>query len=337
MNAHLPLVDSLGRRHNNLRISVTDRCNIRCFYCMPDENLRFLPRHDLLTFEEITQIARVFAHCGVDHIRLTGGEPLVRDQLPTLIEMLKSIEGIQDIAMTTNAVLLGKYARALREAGLDRLNISLDALARETFVKITRRDVLDQVLSGIDAALDAGFANIRLNAVAIANLSEPEIVPLAQFALAKGLELRFIEFMPLDSEQHWDDSQVLSGERIKAIMQAEFGPIVAAPRPNLSQPAVDFFYANGQGRLGLINPVSQPFCDACNRVRLTAEGKMRNCLFSIQEWDLRSILRDDDSSGERETRLATTIGQCVAAKLPGHLIGQATFQRPAKSMYQIGG
>ncbi|MBL8890955.1 MAG: GTP 3',8-cyclase MoaA [Planctomycetaceae bacterium] len=330
---NLPLLDSFGRRHNNLRISVTDRCNIRCFYCMPAEQVKFLPRAEILTFEEIERLVRLFAQVGVDKLRLTGGEPLVRTDIDRLIRLLKGIPQIRDVAMTTNAVTLARHAERLKLAGLDRLNISLDALNHDTFLKITRRDVLDQVLEGISAAQEAGFTRIRLNAVAIKGLTEAEVLPLARFAWERNLELRFIEYMPLDSEQNWADEKVLSGAAIRELVEHEFGPLVPAPRTDPAQPAFDYLYAGGRGRLGLIHPVTAPFCGTCNRLRLTAEGKLRNCLFSLEEWDLRSLLRQ----GVAEPLILEQIRTCVAEKRPGHLIGQQQFERPERTMHQIGG
>jgi len=329
----VPLVDTFGRIHDSLRISVTDRCNIRCFYCMPQDQIKFLPRSEILRFEEIETLVRLFATGGVSKIRLTGGEPLVREGLPHLVTLLKAVPGIREVAMTTNAVTLEQHAAALQQAGLDRLNVSLDALSRETFIRITRRDVLDRVLAGIAAAQAVGFQRIRLNAVAIRGLSETEILPLAYFALEHGLELRFIEFMPLDSDQGWSDEKVLTGEAILGRIEQEFGPVQVAPRPDLSQPAQDYLFAHGQGKLGLIHPVSQPFCGSCNRLRLTAEGRLRNCLFSTEEWNLRDALR----AGQSTEELESLIRQCVRAKWAGHLIGQASFERPLRTMHQIGG
>jgi cyclic pyranopterin phosphate synthase len=327
------LIDRLGRTHTNLRISVTDRCNIRCFYCMPDENIRFKPRHELLSFEEIERFARVVARLGVNKLRLTGGEPLVRADLPALIAKLASIDGIRDIALTTNGILLAEQAQALKDAGLARVNISLDTLTEETFRRIARRDGLDRVLAGIAAAKRVGFAQIRLNAVAIRGITEPEIVPLARFARDEQMEMRFIEFMPLDAEEQWQHDQVLSGEEIRYQIEAAIGPLEPAPRPDPSQPASDFQYADGSGTVGFINPVSQPFCADCNRLRLTAEGQIRNCLFSTVEWDARAVLRGGGSDDE----LAQLVRDCVWAKKPGHGIDSSDFIRPQRAMYQIGG
>ncbi|HMC11705.1 MAG TPA: GTP 3',8-cyclase MoaA [Pirellulaceae bacterium] len=328
-----PLIDSLGRVHTNLRISVTDRCNIRCFYCMPDENVRFLPRRDILTFEEIERFVRVVAPLGVNKLRLTGGEPLVRSELPRLVERLAAIEGIYDIALTTNGILLDQHAQTLKDAGLTRINISLDALTEETFRKIARRDGLDRVLAGIAAAKQAGFRKIRLNAVAIKGVTEQEVVPLANFARENGMEMRFIEFMPLDAENNWQHDQVLSGDEIRHLIETAIGPLEAADRPDPSQPATDFRFADGSGTIGLINPVTQPFCEDCNRLRLTAEGKVRNCLFSTVEWDARAVLR----GGGTDKELTQLIRDCVQAKKPGHGIDSADFVRPARAMYEIGG
>jgi cyclic pyranopterin phosphate synthase len=328
-----PLIDTLGRVHTNLRISVTDRCNIRCFYCMPDENVRFRPRHEILTFEEIERFARVVARMGVNKLRLTGGEPLVRHDLPALVERLAAIDGIRDIALTTNGILLEEHAQALKDAGLSRLNISLDSLTEETFKRIARRDGLDRVLAGIHAAKRVGFERIRLNAVAIKGITEPEIVPLARFAREQGMEMRFIEFMPLDAENHWQHDQVLSGDEIRRAIEEAIGPLEPAARPDPSQPATDFRFADGGGTIGFINPVTQPFCEDCNRLRITAEGQVRNCLFSTVEWDARAILR----GGGTDDELAQLVRDSVRAKKPGHGIDSSDFVRPERAMYQIGG
>lgn len=328
-----PLVDRLGRVHHSLRISVTDRCNIRCFYCMPNENVRFKPREELLTFEEIARFVGVVVQLGVNRLRLTGGEPLVRAELPRLVEQLAALPGIEDLALTTNGILLAEQADALRRAGLRRVNISLDTLNEATFQRISRREGLDRVLGGIDAAQRAGFDSIRLNAIAIRGLTEAEIVPLARYARNSGLELRFIEFMPLDAEEHWRAKDVLDGATIRRTLESEFGPLVPMDPPHPSQPAVDFAYADGGGRIGLIHPVSQPFCSACDRLRLTAEGQVRNCLFSSSEWDVRQLLRGGGSDHE----ISELVRDCVWAKAPAHGIGSDEFIRPERAMYQIGG
>ncbi len=328
-----PLTDRLSRVHTSLRISVTDRCNIRCFYCMPNENVRFRPRDEILSFEEIERFVRVVSQMGVHRLRLTGGEPLVRADLPRLVEMLAALPGIDDLALTTNGILLEEQAADLRRAGLERVNISLDTLSEEVFQKISRREGLDRVLAGIAAAQKVGFTNIRLNAIAIQGLTEGEIIPLARFARERGLELRFIEYMPLDAEQHWQAADVLDGQTIRRILEAEFGPLLPIGRPHASQPATDFEFADGRGRIGLIQPVSQSFCGACDRLRLTAEGQVRNCLFSTAEWDARAILRGHGSDDE----LADLIRDSIEAKAPAHGIGTVEFIRPERAMYQIGG
>lgn len=328
-----PLIDSFGRVHTNLRVSVTDRCNIRCFYCMPAENVRFKPRHELLSFEEIERFVRVVAQMGVNKVRLTGGEPLVRHGLSVLVRMLARIRGIRDIALTTNGILLAEQAQGLKDAGLKRLNISLDSLNRETFFKISRREGMEQVLNGIFAAQQVGFQKIRLNAVAICGITEPEIVPLGQFARQHGMEMRFIEFMPLDAEGKWDVEQVLSGDAIREVLEREICPLVPLEVDDPSQPATDYVFADGVGRIGFINPVTQPFCHRCNRLRLTAEGQVRNCLFSTEEWDARKILREDGS----DELLAELVQASIGAKRAGHGIDSDEFVRPARAMYQIGG
>jgi cyclic pyranopterin phosphate synthase len=328
-----PLLDRYGRRHTSLRLSVTDRCNIRCFYCMPAEGVVFRPHKEILTFEEIERFVRAVVPIGVNKLRLTGGEPLVRADLPKLVERLSQIDGVRDIALTTNGMLLDRQAAALKAAGLDRINISLDTLREEVFQQITRREGLDQVLAGIAAAQDAGFEQIRLNAVAIRGLTEPEIIPLAEFARARNLELRFIEFMPLDADHHWSNDQLLTGAEIRRRLEEHFGTLVPATRPDASQPAVDFRFADNRGGIGFINPVSEPFCGNCNRLRLTAEGQIRNCLFSQVEWDARRLLRTRATDDE----LRTLVRECVAAKAPSHGIGAEDFHQPQRPMYQIGG
>jgi GTP 3',8-cyclase len=327
------LVDSFGRVHNSLRISVTDRCNIRCFYCMPIENVRFRPRNELLTFEEIARFVRVAARLGVNKLRLTGGEPLVRSDLHVLVRELAAVPGITEIALTTNGMLLDEQAAGLKAAGLMRLNISLDALNEETFEKIARAKGLKRVLDGIFAAQRAGFRKIRLNAVSIRGITEAEVVPLADFARQHGLELRFIEYMPLDAEQHWQHDQVLSGEEVRQIIEQYVGRLEPLPVDDPSQPATDFRYLDGRGRVGFINPVTQPFCGNCNRLRLTAEGQVRNCLFSTVEWDARAVMRGGGSDDE----LSSLLQSCIGAKRAGHGIDTPEFLRPERAMYQIGG
>ena len=327
-----PLIDTFGRTHTNLRVSVTDRCNIRCFYCMP-ETVRFLPLAEILTYEEIESLVRVVAQMGVNRLRVTGGEPLVRAELPRLIEMLAAVPGIRDIALTTNGILLVDQAKALKDAGLRRINISLDGLSEETFRKISRRAGLDRVLDGIFAAQRAGFDKIRLNAVAIRGITEAEVVPLGRFARQHRMEMRFIEFMPLDAENNWQTEQVLSGKEIREILEAEFGPLIPLARDDPSQTAVDYQFADGIGRMGFINPVTQPFCGNCNRLRITAEGKIRNCLFSTEEWDVRELLR----GGGTDDQIAETVRRAVHAKKSGHGIDTDDFIKPERAMYQIGG
>ena len=332
MTNRLPIVDSFDRTHNALRISVTDRCNIRCFYCMP-EIVQFLPKRDVLTFEEILRLVQILAAQGVDRIRITGGEPLVRKDLATLIRLIMSVPGIKDIALTTNGILLADQAQSLRDAGLDRLNVSLDTIDPEVFERITRRKGLDKVLNGIKVAHAVGFTNIRINAVSMVGISETEIVPMAEFCRDNNLELRFIEFMPLDGDEAWQTNQVLSGDQVREMISREVGLLVPAERKDLSQPAVDYGYVEGNGSVGFINSVTQPFCGDCNRMRVTAEGKFRNCLFSGEEWDVRELLRGEATDAEIEA----LIRDCVMDKKAGHGTNDGNFLRPEKAMYQIGG
>ncbi len=326
------LVDRFGRVHSNLRVSVTDRCNIRCFYCMPEEVV-FRPREELLAFEEIEQFVRVAASLGVNKIRLTGGEPLVRSGLPELIRMLRAVPGIEDLALTTNGILLAEQAAPLKAAGLDRLNVSLDTLNEATFERISRRKGLQKVLDGIFAARDVGFERIRLNAIAIRGLTDEELVPLAEFSRQHDFELRFIEFMPLDADGNWQDEEVLTGQTIRSRLEEAFCALKPIDRSDPSQPATDYQFTDGRGRIGFINPVSQPFCDTCNRLRITAEGQVRNCLFSTTEWDARHLLR----TGGTDAELRELVRDCVGAKAAAHGIGTEEFERPARAMYQIGG
>lgn len=296
-------------------------------------DVQFRPRSELLTFEEMERFVQVVARMGVNRLRITGGEPLVRAELPKLIEKLANIDGIDDIALTTNGVLLAEQAQELKDAGLQRLNISLDTLNEQTFREIARRDGLDRVLEGIFAAQRIGFFKIRLNAIAMRHVTENEVIPLGRFARQQNLELRFIEFMPLDADNHWESDDVLGGDEIRNILESEFGRLVPVERPDPSQPAVDFRFADGGGRIGFINPVTQPFCGDCNRLRITADGNVRNCLFSTVEWDARAVMRGGGTDGE----LAELVRNSIQAKKAGHGIDSPKFVRPERAMYQIGG
>jgi len=326
------LVDSYGRPHNNLRISVTDRCNIRCVYCMP-EQVTFLPRAELLTFEEIERFVRITLTLGIDKVRLTGGEPLVRRDLPRLVEKLAAIPGLRDIGLTTNGVLLAPVARTLRDAGLKRINVSLDTLNPARFQQLTRRPGLEQVIEGIIAAKDAGFDPVKVNAVAMRGSTEDDVVPLGKFARQHGLELRFIEYMPLDAGHQWEREKVLFAADIIAILERGVGPLLPAPDQDPRAPALDYEYVDGGGRVGFIASVSRPFCMSCNRIRLTSDGKLRNCLFSLEETDIRGLLR----GGAGEAQIAQAVRDCVAAKWEGHEINTARFIQPDRLMHAIGG
>lgn len=333
------LVDSFGRVHTSLRISVTDRCNIRCFYCMPAGDLQFQPREQLLTFEEIERFVRVSVGLGIDKYRLTGGEPLVRQELTKLVRMLVRVKGVREVALTTNAMLLAEHAQALKQAGLHRINVSLDTLNAERFAQITRRRGLEQALQGIAAAKDAGFDKIRINAVAIRGITEQEIIDLVNFSSGQGLHVRFIEYMPLDADTQWTHEQVLSGADIRRIINEKLGDLVPTHRTDPAQPAVDYELVRrsdsevSRAMIGFISSVSETFCGNCNRLRLTADGQVRNCLFSTNEWDARALIR----SGETDRALERLISACVAAKKPGHGIDEPDFLRPHRAMYQIGG
>ncbi len=329
------LVDPFGRVIKDLRISITDRCNFRCTYCMPEEGMKFLPRSAVMSFEEIERLARIFVErYGVDSIRLTGGEPTVRANLPVLVAKLAALEtadGPVDLAMTTNAATMRLVAGSLREAGLRRVNISLDTLDRAKFLQMTRRDELDNVLDGIVAAQAAGFDPVKINAVIERGVNDDEILDLARFGRERGLEIRFIEFMPLDADGHWGNDQVVGQDEIVDTINAVF-PIEQMPARGAA-PADRFRYLDGGGTVGVIPTVTKPFCGDCDRVRLTAEGDFRTCLFATTEATLLDAIRD----GQSDDEIAARIEAAVAKKWAGHRINQVNFIRPGKSMSQIGG
>jgi GTP 3',8-cyclase len=325
------LIDTFGRAHNNLRISVTDRCNLRCTYCMPEEVV-FLDRRELLSFEEIAHFVRVAAPLGIDKLRLTGGEPLLRRDLPRLVRMLADIPGIKDVGLTTNGLLLAQQAQALHDAGLRRINISLDTLDAARFREVSRRDGLEQVLAGIEAAQRAGFTPIKINAVSIRGLTEHEVVPLARYAREQRLELRFIEYMPIGAAA-WERDKVYFAHEILEQLEREVCPLVPADDYDPRAPAMDFQYTDGRGRVGIIASVSRPFCMSCNRLRLTSEGKLRNCLFALSEVDVKPLLREQPD----DARLAEMIRQNVRDKWEGHEINTARFIKPPRTMHAIGG
>jgi cyclic pyranopterin phosphate synthase len=327
-----PLIDSFGRVHDSLRISVTDRCNVRCFYCMPESEVRFEKRSEILDFEEIERFARIAAGLGINKLRVTGGEPLVRRDLPVLVRSLAAIPGIRDLALTTNGVLLPELAGPLYDAGLRRLNVHLDTLDRARFEQITRRDDLGKVIAGLTRAKELGF-RIKLNAVAVKNLVEPDIVPLARFARENEFEVRYIEFMPLDAQGIWDRSKVLLADEIIAMLSREIAPLVPVPDPDPRAPATEYAFADGGGTVGFIASVSRPFCLNCNRLRLTADGKVRYCLFAIEEDDVKRLLRSGAPDGE----IAALVRRNVAGKWIGHEINSAKFVAPPRPMYSIGG
>ena len=327
-----PLFDGHGRRISDLRVSVTDRCNFRCQYCMPADGLPWLERSALLTFEEIERLVHVFASMGVDELRLTGGEPLVRRDFPRLVEMLTHVPGLRDISLTTNGYLLERDADALVAAGIQRVNVSIDSLQRDRFFHITRRDSLPQVLRGLEAlARHPEVHPIKVNAVAIRGFTEQEALPFAEFARTTAFQVRFIEFMPLDGDHAWSADQVLTGDELRAQIDAVY-PLEELPREPSATARV-FRFADGAGEIGFINPVSEPFCSDCNRVRLTAEGKLRTCLFSVNETDLRDPLR----AGASDSELAERIRDAVWRKELKHRVGEPGFKQPPRTMSAIGG
>ena len=326
------LIDGMGRTIVHLRISVTDRCNFRCTYCMPADNVEFMDRSSLLSFEEIQRVAQIVSRMGINRLRLTGGEPLMRKNLPVLIKMLSEIDGIDDIAMTTNAYFLKDQAQSLKDAGLKRLNVSLDALDPEKFRDVNRRDCLQSVLDGLDMARKVGFKSIKINAVAVRNFSETEIMGLIEMGRSEGFEIRFIEFMPLDSDKVWERDKVLFGHEIIDLIKENYELI---PIDNSLEigPASEYNFADGKGKVGIITAVSNPFCDHCNRIRMTADGKLRTCLFSTNETDLKELIR----SGATDENIIEALNQAVLIKEPGHKINLDDFERPTRAMHAIGG
>jgi cyclic pyranopterin phosphate synthase len=326
-----PLIDTFGRVHNNLRVSVTDRCNLRCTYCMPEEVV-FMDRAELLTFEEIAHFVRVAAPLGIDKIRLTGGEPLMRRHLDRLVRMLAAIPGIKDIGLTTNGILLADQAQALFDAGLRRINVSLDTMDPARFREVARRDGLEQVLAGIAAAKKAGFVPIKINAVSIRGVTEFEVVSLARYAREHGLELRFIEYMPIGADS-WERGKVYFAHEIMEQIEREVAPLVPAEDYDPRAPAMEFRYTDGGGKVGIIASVSRPFCMSCNRVRLTSDGKLRNCLFALDEVDVKPFLR----AAPDDATLTEVIRKNVHDKWEGHEINTARFVKPLRTMHAIGG
>jgi GTP 3',8-cyclase len=328
-----PLRDSWGREIKSVRVSVTDKCNFRCKYCMPAEGLEWLPREEVLTFEEITRLVSVLAALGVSEVRLTGGEPLARRDLPDLVRMLAPIPGVDDLSLTTNGVLLDRLAGPLVDAGLRRVNVSLDSLNHVRFAEITRRDALDRVLRGLEEAERyPELRPIKVNCVAIKGFTETEVPALAEFARRRPYVVRFIEFMPLDADEVWREDEVLTGAEIRALIEEAHGPLVELPAKP-SSTAKRFAFADGRGEIGFVNPVSEPFCSACDRIRLTADGQLRTCLFSRREWDLKAPLRNGASDDE----LTALLRWAVAHKELKHRINEPGFVRASRSMSQIGG
>jgi cyclic pyranopterin phosphate synthase len=326
-----PLVDSFGRVADDLRISVTDRCNFRCTYCMPAEGLRWLPKREILTFEELTRLLGLFVRLGVRSVKVTGGEPTVRADLPELIHMFRGVAPGVDLSMTTNGVLLDRLAGPLARAGLDRVTISLDSLLRHRFEEMTRRDALDRVLAGIRAAGAAGLTPIKINCVVIGGTNDGEVVDFARWSREHGHAVRFIEYMPLDAEHAWERAKVVPSSGILETIDAVF-PLVAEGPDH--EPASSFRFADGApGGIGVIASVTEPFCQTCNRLRITAEGEVRSCLFALEETDLRGPLRAGASDAELERLIRTTVWR----KWSGHRINHPDFVQPERSMSAIGG
>jgi cyclic pyranopterin phosphate synthase len=326
-----PLVDSFGRVADDLRISVTDRCNFRCTFCMPAEGLQWLPKVEILSFEELTRLLALFVRLGVRSLKVTGGEPTVRADLPKLVRMFRDVGPDLDISITTNGLLLDTLAAPLAEAGLDRATVSFHSLKPHRFAEMTRRDALDKVLRGLKAAKAAGLWPIKINCVVMGGTNEDEVVAFAEWARETGYDVRFIEYMPLDAQHAWEREKVVPGARILEEIHAHY-PLQAESHGN--EPAASYGFADGApGRIGVIASVTEPFCDTCNRLRITAEGQFRNCLFALEETDLRGPMR----AGADDDELERLIRENVAGKWSGHRINHPDFVQPARSMSMIGG
>ena len=323
------LIDTYGRVHRDLRISVTDRCNFRCQYCMPEEGMDWTPREELLTFEEIERLASLLVNkFGIESIRLTGGEPTVRANLSKLIEKLAKLD--VDLSLTTNGATLPLIAGDLYNAGLDRINISLDTLDRKRFESLTRRDNLKQVLHGIETAKSVGFDPVKINMVVMKGVNDDEVLDFVSYGRENGLVVRFIEFMPLDADETWEKSKVMPQNEILDLISSKYE---LEPLSRGSSPAARWKFVDGPGEIGIIATVSEAFCDACDRIRLTADGKFRNCLFAIEEYDVRKLLRENVG----DEKIVELFSHAVIQKWAGHQIGKSVFIRPSKSMSQIGG
>ncbi|HVE75175.1 MAG TPA: GTP 3',8-cyclase MoaA [Actinomycetota bacterium] len=326
-----PLTDTFGRIADDLRISVTDRCNFRCVYCMPEEGLEWLHKSKLLTFEEIARLAGIFVNLGVKTFRLTGGEPTLRRELPTLVAMLRSVSAEADIAMTTNGFLLEEMAGELAAAGLTRLNVSVDSLMRHRFAEVTRRDALDKVMRGLRAAEDAGLKPLKLNCVVVRGTNDDELLEFARLSRSTGYEVRFIEYMPLDAEKLWERDLVVPSDEIISTIGKHFE---LEPVQRGVEPASVWRFSDGApGSVGVIASVTAPFCGTCNRIRITADGQFRTCLFSLVETDLRKLIR----TGADDDEIAGSVRSAVSRKESGHLINSPDFVRPERSMSMIGG
>jgi GTP 3',8-cyclase len=327
------LEDAHGRRLGDLRVSVTDRCNFRCQYCMPVEGMPWIPREEILSFEEIERLVRLFVALGVEDVRLTGGEPLVRREFPALVSRLAAIEGIRDLSLTTNGYLLARQAEALVAAGIHRVNVSIDSLARGRFFEITRRDALGRVLEGLEAI--AAFPQVRpikVNAVPMPGFGAEEVLRFCELARSRSFQVRFIEFMPLDGDRSWRPRDVVGGAEVRAMVEAAGLSLRELPREPHATARV-YAFADGEGEIGFVNPVTEPFCADCNRIRLTADGKLRTCLFSQHETDLRGPLRE----GADEAELERIIRDAVWRKELKHHVGEPGFRPPARTMSAIGG
>jgi cyclic pyranopterin phosphate synthase len=326
-----PLLDTFGRVADDLRLSVTDRCNFRCTYCMPAEGLKWLPKDEILSFEELARLLRLFVRLGVRSVKVTGGEPTVRADLPSLVAMLREAAPGVDMSMTTNGVLLDRLARPLADSGLDRVTVSLDSLLRHRFEEMTRRDALDRVLAGIHAAEDAGLVPIKINCGVSGGTNEDEVVEFARWSREHGHAVRFIEYMPLDAEHAWERAKVVPSARILEAIDAVYSLVADGPD---HEPATSYRFADGSaGGVGVIASVTEPFCDSCNRLRITAEGQLRACLFALDETDLRGPMR----LGAADEDLEELIRSNVWAKWSGHRINHPDFVQPERSMSAIGG